>query len=159
MSPIVAEAFAAELAGIVAGGRVADVPEPPLYWGSDLSCVTDCDAMFTELAPGSALIVAQAAVRRLITPRGALLDDADYGFDLRGYCNRGVTLEDLRTLQNRAEAEVLKDERLSAAAINITIEYPSGLTVTGELTPADPSFEPFAFVVAVTDAEVLIELI
>jgi hypothetical protein len=144
---------------IAAGGRAADVPEAPLYWGTDLSCVTDCDAVFSELQPGSPLIIAQAGVRRLITPRGAVLDDSDFGFDTRSYCNRGVTQQDLRTLQTRCAAELLKDERTAQADVEVTLEAARELTIKAQLTPADPALTPFAFVVAVSDETVLLELI
>lgn len=159
MNQAVTDGVEAQLAELIAGGRVADVPEPPLYWGSDLSCVTDCDAAFSELAPGTPLIVAQAAVRRLITPRGGLRDDPDYGLGLVSYCNRGVTQQDLRTLQSRCEAELLKDERLQAATATVVSAAPSELTVTVQLTPADPDLSPFALVIAVSDETVLLELI
>jgi hypothetical protein len=159
MNSTVTVSIEAQLVEIAAGGRVADVPEPPLYWGSDLSCVTDCDASFSELPPGTALIIAQAGARRLITPRGAVLDDPDLGFDLRSYCNRGVTTEDLRTLQTRCAAELLKDERSQSVNVEVTLQQPSGLSVKAQLTPADPALAPFAFVFAVSDESTLLELI
>jgi hypothetical protein len=159
MNVTVEASIALQLIEIAAGGRVADVPEAPLYWGSDLSCVTDCDATFSELKPGTPLIIAQYGARRLITPRGAVLDDPDFGFDLRSYCNRGVTTQDLRTLQTRCSAELLKDERLLAASVEITLQQPSGLSVKAQLTPADPALSPFAFVFAVSDVSTLLELI
>jgi len=159
MNPTLTAAFDVQLAELRAGGRVADVPEPPLYWGTDLSCVTDCTETFSELPPGGALIIAQAVVRRFLTPRGGLIDDADYGLDLRGYCNRGVTREDLRTLQSRCVAEALKDERVQSVTINVVSDGASLLEVTALLTPADSSIGRFGFVLAVSDETTLLTLI
>ena len=158
-APIVAEALAAELAELTAAGRVVTVPEGQLYWGSDLSCVTDCDESFSELpAENNALIVAQSGARRLITPRGAVLDAPDEGLDLRSYCNRGVTEQELRALQTRVIAELLKDERVTDAEVDITYAA-SALTVNARLIPADPTLSPFRFVFAVDSASVLLELL
>lgn len=159
LAPAVAAAFDTQLAELTAAGRVVTVPVAPLYWGSDLSCVTDCDASFSEL-PGdnSALIVAQSSARRLITPRGAVLDDPDYGLDLRAYCNRGVTTQDLRALQTRCVAELVKDERVADVEVDVTYAQ-SALRVQARITPADPSLAPFRFVFAVDTAAALLELI
>jgi hypothetical protein len=149
-------AFEAELVELE---RVTDPPEAPLAWGQDLSCVDDVREDFGETAAGSPRILAEALVRRLTTPRGALLDDPDYGIDLRSYCNRGVTLEDLRSLQARARAEATKDERIESVSLTVTTD-PAGSSIRLEprIAPADPNTKPFAFVVSVTDATVLLEL-
>lgn len=159
MNLILSDAFEAQLVELRALPRVADVPQPPLYWGSDLSCVTDCDAAFSELPATGALIIAQAVVRRFLTPRGGLLDDADYGLDLRSYCNRGVTQQDLRTLQSRCVAEALKDERVLSARIDVATDLASVLSVRVLITPSDPALGPFTFVLAVSDETTLLELI
>lgn len=159
LAPDASTAFDAQIAELTASGRVASVPTAPLGWGSDLSCVTDCDSRFIELPGNSALGVAQRVARRYLTPRGALLDDPDYGLDLRGYCNRGVTQQDLRTLQSRCVAEALKEETVSSITVNVATTSATGLSVQAQITPADPSLEPFAFVLAVSSADVLLELL
>jgi hypothetical protein len=159
MNPTVSAALEVQIAELTASGRVAAVPQAPLLWGSDLSCVSDCDASFSELPANSPLIVAQAVTRRFLTPRGGLLDDQDYGLDLRGYCNRGVTQLDLRTLQTRCVAEALKDERVSSCTIDVSTTGANSLSVKARITPADPGFAPFTFVLAVDSETALLELI
>jgi hypothetical protein len=159
LPPMVAAAFEAQMAELTAGARAALVPQPPLGWGSDLSCVTDCDADFSELPGNSALGVAQRVARRYLTPRGGLLDDGNYGLDLRGYCNRGVTQQDLRTLQSRCVAEALKEETVASVTVNVSTTSANSLSVSAQLTPADPSIAPFAFVLAVASETSLLELI
>jgi hypothetical protein len=159
MNPTVTAAFEAQVAELAASGRVAAIPQPPLLWGSDVSCVTDADAEYSELPANSPLIIAQAIVRRFLTPRGGLLDDADYGLDLRGYCNRGVTQQDLRTLQSRCVAEVNKDDRVSSATVGTSTTSANSLSVSVRITPADPAFNPFTLVLAVDSETILLELI
>lgn len=158
LAPIIATSFEAQIVELTALGRVVTIPQPPLLWGSDLSCVTDCTATFVELVPNSPLIVAQAVVRRFLTPRGGLIDDNDYGLDLRSYCNRGVTQQDLRTLQARCVAEAQKDERVLTATVNVIAQAPE-LSVTALITPKDPTIEVFTFVLSVTNETSLLELI
>lgn len=159
LAPAVAAAFEVQLAELGALGRVASVPLPPLLWGCDLSCVTDCDATFTELRADDPLIIAQAVTRRFLTPRRGLIDDDDYGLDLRSYCNRGVTRADLRTLQARCVAEALKDERVTSASIDVQTTSASSLSVRALITPADPALSPFTFVLSVDSETTLLELI
>jgi hypothetical protein len=159
LPPEVSAAFEVQIEELRASGRVTLVPQPPLLWGSDLSCVTDCDSKFSELPANSPLIIAQAIVRRFLTPRGALLDDNDYGLDLRGYCNRGVTQQDLRTLQSRCVAEAQKDERVQSITIDVEMTGSNSLSVRAQLTPVDPRTAQFRFVIAVDSETALLELI
>jgi hypothetical protein len=155
LPPEVQAAFEADIATLT---RVIDPPLPPLAWGRDLSCVTDCTDSFAETPPNSPRIIAEAATRRLITPRGTLLDDPNYGLDLRGYCNRGVTLTDLRTLQARVRAEIGKDARVAQCEAQVT-SVGTSLSVQIEITPADPNTAPFPFVISVTGDGALLTLI
>lgn len=153
----VTDALAAELAELE---RVTVAPSEPLYYGRDLSCVTDCDALFSLTPPSqSPLVLAQAVTRRYLTPRGGLLDEADYGLDVRGYLNRGTVDTELRGLEARARLEALKDERVSDAEVEVTFsaDYRE-LSLTVRLTPVDTRTRPFSFVVSVTDAQVLLDL-
>lgn len=157
MNTAVSEALAAQRAEFE---RIVDAPSGALAYGSDLSCVTDCDARFTELAIGSPRIVAQAVARRFQTPRGGVLDAPDYGFDLRPMCNRGTSEEDLRALHSRMHAEATKDERVDSASIALEIERGGtavAVVARVELT-LRASGEAFRFVLTATSAEVLLQL-
>lgn len=156
---MVSTAFDAQIADLTAGPRAALVPLPPFNYGSDLSCVTDCDAEFSELSGDDPLGIAQRVARRFLTPRGALLDDSDYGLDLRGYCNRGVTQQDLRSLQSRCVAEAQKEETVGSITVNVSTTSANSLSVSAQITPADPSVAPFTFVLAVSSETTLLELI
>ena len=66
--------------------------------GTDIStpAALDIDPSFATVSGATCL--AQALARRLVTPRGTLLDDAGYGTDLRSYLN------DSRTATTRVRA-------------------------------------------------------
>ena len=136
---------------------VQDPAAPPLGYGRDLNCVTDCDWKFSEVDPMSPLGVGQALLRRLITVRGTVDDDPDYGLNVRGYVNRGVTGADLRSLASRIEGECEKDDRvLSVEARVITVGMRS-LQVGLQVGLQSPEGRSFDLVFSVTDATVLLE--
>jgi len=90
-----------------------------LGYGTDLSCVLDVTPDLDEVDPMSTVAIGEAIVRRFITPRGGVVDDQSYGLDLRGYCNRGVTNEQIVRLQSQCRVEALKDDRVSDAEVSI----------------------------------------
>lgn len=139
-------------------GRVQLAPAPPFGFGADLWCEADLRDDFAEVDGQTTLALAQAIVRRLDCPRGALPDDPDYGLDLRSYCNRGVTADDVRSLAGRIRAEVSKDDRIEALTVTVA-PSPTGteLAVTLAVTARDPSVGGFALTLALTSAEVLLE--
>ena len=140
--------------------RVVDAPVAPFGYGTDLSCVTDLAEDLAEVDPTSNQAIAEALIRRLITPRGGLPDDPDYGFDLRGLLNRGVTLAELRAVTGQARSEVRKDDRVADAKVSAAFCLQgSTLSVSVEVTPADVDNDTFSFTFALTDTAVTIEVI
>lgn len=102
-------------------------------YGSDVSCTLDIDPYFTIVEGPEA--VAQALVRRLVTPAGGLIDDPDgtYGYDLREMVNRSLNQAERLELDARIEAQCLLDERVDSVDVDTTIEAESltvGLNVT-----------------------------
>jgi len=88
-------------------------------YGTDLSCVADIDANGFEVS--GRLLLGQALSRRLSTPRGRLLEDANYGYDLSQFLNDDLSGADLGEIRTGAEAECLKDERVFAATAAVTL--------------------------------------
>lgn len=156
---IIDVAIAAELATLTE--RTADVPAAPLGYGTDLSCVTELADDAAEVDPMSRVAVAQAITRRLTTPRGALIDDPDYGFDVRQFANRGTTQLELRAVADQCRGECVKDDRVSAATI--TAFYDAALrklTVSVQLDCVDPLLGVFTLTFGVAaDGAALLETI
>ena len=88
-------------------------------YGSDLSCVSDIDPAAYEVS--GRLLLGQALSRRLMTPRGRLLEDANYGFDLTQYVNSDLAPVDLAQIRAGIETECLKDERILGATANVQL--------------------------------------
>ncbi len=120
-----------------------------LGWGTDLSCVTDVTERMSEVDPAKPTAVGQAVVRRYITPRGGLIDDANYGFDLRGYVNHGTTQETITQLSGQIRAEAVKDERVEDAVAELSFDTRM-MSVALTLTLSDPAATPYEMVFFVT---------
>jgi hypothetical protein len=107
--------------------QVALIPVIPrvvpdvLFYGTDLACVLDVTPTLDEVDPQSTVAIGEALVRRLITPRGRVLDDGTYGFDLRGQLNHGVTQPGLTRLQSSIRVECLKDDRIDDATVSVVM--------------------------------------
>ena len=100
-------------------------------------------------------LVAQACYRRLITPRGMLATDPNYGLDVAGYAG---ALGDSASvaLPAMVENELLKDDRVlsvnvtASRAANATAET---LTLTIRVQTTDPQIS-FTLTIGVSDVSV-----
>jgi hypothetical protein len=146
-------------ASIAALTRTTTTPGAPFGYGADVSLASDLSPTLELVDPHSTRAIAEAILRRLDCPRGALPDDADYGIDLRSMCNRGITADEERALGGKIRAEVEKDDRIVAAVVRVTSTTSTSeeaLTVQIVVTPADSS-GTFELVLAATPAELLLE--
>jgi len=118
-------------------------------YGQDFTCIEDVDARLSVTS--GPLLVAQAVVRRLETPRGGLWYSPNYGTDLRQFINGHATVF---RVARAIEQEALKDERVESAKAVVTITNNRRIDATLTLELADG---PFRLVVAVD--ELTVELI
>jgi hypothetical protein len=150
MNPTVQAALARNLAQLQ---RVRKDPVAPFGYGVDLSCITDCDSRFSTVDPFSAIGIGQACARRLLTPVGSLLGSPDYGYDLAGLLNRGVTPGVLSTLAMQVQNQCELDDRVQRCAVRLTLTGTAiqpELTVRLTITPEDYNVGTFRFVFALS---------
>lgn len=114
-------------------------------FGSDIACVFELDPGFRETTGNQML--GEAIARRWITPRGGILLDPNYGFDLNDYLDADVTAQDIARIQNSLEVEALKDQRIINATVQVSI-LNGNLVVNASLTTANG---PFTLVVSVNN--------
>lgn len=154
-SDIVRDAIAEELEEIA---RAFPTPVAPFGYGTDISCAGDVTPTMESVDPFSTRAIGEAIARRLDTPRGGLVDDPNYGLDIKAYCNRGVTDAEVRGLAEAMRAEVVRDDRVARARVTV-IPSPTGSSLTARIlvTPRDPRAGTFSLTLAVTSAEVLIQ--
>ena len=87
-------------------------------FGTDISGTFDLDPAFALVSNNAAL--GQALVRRLITPRGALFYDPNYGFDVRMLQNSTLAPNELSAIAGMIEGECEKDDRVFTARCTLT---------------------------------------
>lgn len=86
-------------------------------YGTDVSTVGGFDTTFR--LQGGRQVVAWALARRLGTPRGGLLRDPLYGFDVRDFVQAKMTSAGRAALAAGVRAECLKDERVKSVRVAI----------------------------------------
>lgn len=121
-----------------------------INYGHDLFCVTDLDPGMIEV--DGRVCLAQAIARRLMTPRGTLIDDANYGYDLTAFLNDDVDASTINRMQGQIVAECMKDERVVGATATV-VYTAQQLIVTISLTDG---VGPFPLVLAVSAVTVQI---
>lgn len=90
----------------------------PEWWGTDLTAYHDLRLMVHS---GLANL-AEAIIRRLITPRGRLFYDPEYGFDVRSYLNEAARPDVLYEIERRVEEQCELDPRIAAATASATFD-------------------------------------
>lgn len=117
-------------------------------FGSCWSCIDDL--VMPSVQVTGFTVVAQAIARRWQTPRGGVIDDPSYGYDLSDFINDDLDKAGLAEIAHYAGAEAEKDERVLSCEVNVT--FISGfLTVVGKVTTA---LGPFVLVVSVSQINV-----
>lgn len=103
--------------------------------GTDINTpdAADLDPYFSTVSGWRCL--AQALGRRLVTPRGSLLDDPAYGYDLRSRLADVITTADLAQLGGIVKREFEADERVERADVTVTYTA-SALRVVSRITTA-----------------------
>ena len=154
MSQIVLDVIALETERLE---RVVPLPTGNLGYGTDLRCITDITPDLAEVDPRSPQAIGEALLRRLITPRGALFDDLNYGFDVRGYANKGTPQDELRDLGGLVRGECTKDDRVEDVAVSVIAPAPNALSINLRVVPADPELEPFTLTFAILNGALTME--
>jgi len=116
-------------------------------FGTDISTFPDLDPAFTVIS--GPRVVIEALARRLTTPRGSLVSDPDYGFDLRQLLHLDTTPQDEGRLLAQMQAQIEADERVLGASVRFVRSAGDTLRVVVRFRTLDG---PFAFTLAVADA-------
>lgn len=125
-------------------------------YGYDLWCTDDLTIGMKEIDGNDNItIVSQSIYRRLTTPRGQLIDDEDYGYDIRGLLHRGMTANQMLAIPGTIKQEILKEERIDEVNVKIV----SANVTTGKLTLEVEGIaqeEPFTLTISVDQAALVI---
>lgn len=121
-------------------------------FGTDIACTTSIGQRF-QLVSGF-INLANALVRRLITPRGTLDYAPDYGYDVRDWLNHDTGQASMFTLEAAIDAEMQKDERVQSSSSKVVPNrLAQTLTITVSIITAAG---PFKFVTSVGNLNAII---
>ena len=133
--------------GFGPGNLTTSIPN----YGSDLDCVFDLQPSMVETS--GLHMLAQALVRRLITQRGTLIDDQNYGFDVRQFLGADLSPADVAKIGSQCDTEMVKDERVYQSQTTVTMMAGGTLNISVIITPSiGPTFQLTALVSQITVA-------
>lgn len=118
----------------------------------------DVDSPFFARLTDDEAIFSQALLLRLSTQRGRYWADTEYGLDLAGYVNDGLTPDAIARMPIEVASELEKDERVGSVSVTAAVtDGPQGVAVRLgiQVTPVEGA--TFTFVVAAS--AVTVELI
>ena len=121
-------------------------------YGTDFSCTDDLETTLVTVSDTD--VVIQALYRRYITPRGRLIGDPDYGFEIASYLNSDVSPPDVAWIESQIKHEGEKDERVSIVNPTVTLTAQGLMTVRIDVVLLDNT--TFRLVLAVSDVTVSI---
>ncbi len=126
----------------------------PHGFGRDLACLQDLSPTMEEIE-GDA-VLEQDLVHRIETPRGGLVDDADYGKDAAGLLSEGLMPGELAALPRQFEAEFRKDDRVESVTSETTrVDARDGVSLRSRFR-IETAAGPFRFTTDVSAAGVLV---
>lgn len=83
---------------------------------------TDCtDKMLPGRLVSGPLAVAQAVYRRWTTTRGMLLEDPNYGRNVKDYLSMELTLATAQRIPGELKSEAMKDDRIDSCDVDSNI--------------------------------------
>lgn len=112
-------------------------------FGIDIAWTGDLEPMMQAVDGLRAL--QQSIMRRLTTARGSLFYDLEYGTDLKRFLNSAASP---RVIEQAAENEILKDERVLATSVEYLADSQSESRVRISVQTAEG---PFSFTVPVSE--------
>lgn len=121
--------------------------------GTDISTpgAADLDPYFGLVSGGRCLC--EALARRLVTPRGSLLNFPSYGYDLRQWVNDDLDAADLCAIEVAAAEECRADERVNDVQLAATFAD-DRLSLAGTVTSV--TGKTFRMVLAISAVSVVL---
>jgi hypothetical protein len=156
-----APTYSDDIPGDAATGlrRLVVPPTGDPGFGCDLSCFDDFTPDFQMIDSTSTLSVLQSNYRRLNTPLGFLdliNEPTDYGFDVRGLLQKGISPGDLKRFQDEIREQILLDDRNLTCDCRVTQDPDVADTLNIDINGTTAT-GPYSLTMALTDSEMLIK--
>lgn len=115
----------------------------PSKYGTDLSCLDDCDAVFSEVDGDTPRAVAEHTWRVVTSPRGSIPGSPDTGRSLLEMLRRGASKAEVMTWPAIFKGEIMRaDDRV--ADVRVTFAAGLGGRYDVEIRGETDDNEPFA---------------
>ena len=124
---------------------------PVVDLGKELSCTT---SIRTGRFVTGARLVAEAAYRRITTPRGMLRggeEEANYGIDILGMLGSVASTSQARAAEARIRSELTKDERITKVEVGVVRTVAGPATTFTVTIRATTDVGPFDLVLSVNE--------
>lgn len=122
-------------------------------YGLDLVCKDDMPLNAAEVS--GVQNVAQAIYRRLITPRGGVIDDPNYGTDISALIDDVQTSRQAAIIAQQIDVEAMKDERVLSSQTQGEFRQIKGSEVRYiASTVATTATGPFSLVLSISNVSV-----
>jgi hypothetical protein len=128
------------------------------YTGTDFSTfraadgTADLDPNWTPIS--GPRVVLEHIARRLMTPPGVMQDE-DYGFDLRSFYSANLSQTDIRRIQNGVRGEALKVEGVDDVSVTVLQMSDGSVEINLAVTLADEETYPMVFVLNADSVKLL----
>ena len=104
--------------------------QPASIYGTCLATLPNASGVIDltpdmRMATGIA-VLAQSLIRRQTTPRGTVITSPNDCIDIRQILSKGISQSDVATFSRTIRAELLRDTRVSAASVSITMDTTTG---------------------------------
>lgn len=126
---------------------------PVVDYGRDTSCTT---GLRSGRVVSGLRLLAEAAFRRITTPRGSLQggeDEADYGIDIFELIGSVESESDAKAMAGRIELELRKDDRFQRVDVQVFLAEDGGAIEAEVQISILAAAGPFSFVVPVGEVE------
>jgi hypothetical protein len=120
-------------------------------YGRDLSCT---DTLYSGRTVSGVRLVAEAVYRRLITRKGELFYDIDYGFHVGDELGATTSPAERAALPGKIANEIRKDERVQSVDVDVTETGDTSALSWSIDVRAFTADGPFALVLAVSGVTV-----
>jgi hypothetical protein len=99
-------------------------------------------------------VLSQSLIRRQTTPRGSVLTSPNDCIDIRQLISAGMSQAQLQALASSIRVELLKDQRVNACQVSISVNTATGATTIMESIQS--SLGPFTLTLALTGASIAV---
>lgn len=123
-------------------------------FGTAIPCVQDIDLSGRTVTGRT--VLSEALARRLLTPRGKLIDDANYGYWVAGELGDDIGQNDIAKIAGNIDVEFRKDQRVIDSTTTATVGLVDGVQTLTTMSTVTSGAGPFSLVLSISQVTLTI---